>query len=205
MSIAPMTRKRGVELEGAIRDAVVAELIECGYGAMSIESVAARARTGKASIYRRWSTKQDLVLDSFSCLMAGPLLVLLEQQLDDTISTRDALVHVASQIASLISGPGAEAMRSIIGESLRDEEFSATFESHFFKPRKDALLNLLRRGVIRGEVRADAVNDFVPEMLAGVMMHRLLLRRRSLSPQDAEELIDRLVIPAISPRARSAD
>ena len=56
-------RKRGVELERAIKDATIAELACGGYGSVTIESVAARAQTGKASIYRRWPTKQELVLD----------------------------------------------------------------------------------------------------------------------------------------------
>ncbi|HEX4728285.1 MAG TPA: helix-turn-helix domain-containing protein, partial [Jatrophihabitans sp.] len=47
-------RKRGAELEQAIRDATIAELASGGYGSVTIESVAARAQTGKASIYRRW-------------------------------------------------------------------------------------------------------------------------------------------------------
>ena len=52
-------RKRGAALEDAILEAAYAELSEVGYSAFSVEGVAARARTGKASIYRRWPTKQE--------------------------------------------------------------------------------------------------------------------------------------------------
>src|SRR4051812_29188503 len=61
-------RKRGAELEQAIRDATITELAKVGYGSVTIESVAARAQTGKASIYLRWPTKQELVVDSVGCL-----------------------------------------------------------------------------------------------------------------------------------------
>ncbi|MEO7262767.1 MAG: helix-turn-helix domain-containing protein, partial [Jatrophihabitantaceae bacterium] len=67
-------RKRGVALERAIKDATLAELACGGYGSVTIESVAARAQTGKASIYRRWPTKQELVLDALGDLLSGPLL-----------------------------------------------------------------------------------------------------------------------------------
>src|SRR5947209_1689551 len=80
-------RKRGAELEQAIRDATIAELACCGYGSLTIESVAARAQTGKASIYRRWPTKQELVFDSVCCLLSGPLLTVSELELGDEVST----------------------------------------------------------------------------------------------------------------------
>jgi AcrR family transcriptional regulator len=193
-------RKRGVELERAIKDATIAELACGGYGSLTIESVAARAQTGKASIYRRWPTKQELVLDSLGDLLAGPLLGAVEMQLDDTISTRDALVVLVRRITKLMTGLGGEAMRSIMGESLRDATFCATFECGFFDPRKQVLIGLLERGVRRGEVRPEAVSVLVPEMLAGTLIHRVVVRRKPISDAELVELIDEFLMPAISPR-----
>jgi AcrR family transcriptional regulator len=192
-------RKRGTELETAIRAACVAELAECGYGSLTIESVASRAQTGKASIYRRWPTKQKLVLDSVSDLMIGPLQHVIEVELDDTVTTCDAMLSLLQQAAAAIHGSTGDAMRSIMSESLRDTGFSDVFECDFFGPRKNALLELLRRGVARGEVRPDAVYEFVPDMIAGVLIHRVLLRR--LVPDDAElrQLLDGFIMPAIAP------
>lgn len=193
-------RKRGAELERAIKDATIAELACGGYGSVTIESVAARAQTGKASIYRRWPTKQDLVLDALDALLSGPLLNAEELELDDTISTRDALLALVRRVTALMSGPGGEAMRSIMGESLRDEGFCGVFECDFFDPRKQALMKLLERGVHRGEVRPDAVTVLVPEMLAGTLIHRIVVRRQSISQAELVQFVDGLVMPAISPR-----
>ncbi|HEV2886939.1 MAG TPA: TetR/AcrR family transcriptional regulator [Jatrophihabitans sp.] len=193
-------RKRGAELERAIKDATIAELACGGYGNVTIESVAARAQTGKASIYRRWPTKQELVLDSLDALLSGPLLSAQEVELDDSISTRDALLTLVRRISALMSGPGGEAMRSIMGESLRDEAFCGVFECDFFDPRKQALIRLLERGVRRGEVRPDAVSVLVPEILAGTLIHRVVLRRRSISDAELVQFVDGLLMPAISPR-----
>src|SRR5262249_55546407 len=85
-------RRRGEALEGAIYDAVVDELAEIGYAAFTIESVAARAHTGKASIYRRWPTKQDLVVAAF-CAKAGEAFDLVGSATSAATTTRDALVH----------------------------------------------------------------------------------------------------------------
>jgi AcrR family transcriptional regulator len=193
-------RKRGAELERAIKDATIAELASGGYGNVTIESVAARAQTGKASIYRRWPTKQELVLDALDALLSGPLLSTEEVQLDDTISTRDALLTLVQRASALMMGPGGEAMRSIMGESLRDAAFCAVFECDFFDPRKQAIIRLLERGVRRGEVRPDAMLGLVSEALAGTLLHRIVIRRRPISEDELVELVDGLLMPAISPR-----
>lgn len=191
-------RKRGAELEQAIRDATIAELASGGYGSVTIESVAARAQTGKASIYRRWPTKQELVVDSVGCLLSGPLMTVVDLQLDDTISTRDALLDMIRQATTAMTGARGDAMRSIMGESLRDQEFSATFECDFYDPRKQALVALLERGVERGEVRSEAVSTLFPDILAGTLIHRFLVRRQPVEDADLEAFVDGFVMPAIA-------
>ncbi len=191
-------RKRGAELEQAIRDATIAELASGGYGSITIESVAARAQTGKASIYRRWPTKQELVVDSVGCLLSGPLMTVVALQLDDTTTTRDAFLDLIKQASGAMTGAHGDAMRSIMGESLRDQEFSATFECDFYHPRKQALIALLERGVERGEVRPDAVSTLVPDILAGTLIHRLLVRRQPMDDAELEAFVDGFIMPAIS-------
>jgi AcrR family transcriptional regulator len=193
-------RKRGAELEQAIKDATIAELACGGYGSLTIESVAARAQTGKASIYRRWPTKQQLVVDALDGLLSGPLLSPAELHLDDSVSTRDALLTLVGQISALMTGSGGEALRSIMGESLRDAAFAGVVEGEFFDPRKQALIRLLERGVRRGEVRPEAVSTLVPEMLAGTLLHRLVIRRRLIGEDELIQLVDGLLMPAIGPR-----
>jgi AcrR family transcriptional regulator len=193
-------RKRGAELERAIKDATIAELADGGYGNLTIESVAARAQTGKASIYRRWPTKQELVLDAFDALLSSPLLSPEKLQLDDSVSTRDALLTLVQRVSAVMMGPGGEALRSIMGESLRDAGFCAVLECDYFHPRKQALIGLLERGVRRGEVRPDAMLALVPEMLTGTLLHRIVVRRRSISQDELTQLVDGVLMPAISPR-----
>src|SRR5690242_4950865 len=95
-------RRRGPALERAIHEAVLAELSEIGYAGLTIESVASRARTGKASIYRRWPTKQQLVMDAF-CASFGETLDLLDGSLAASVTTRDALVHIGQKMAKIVA------------------------------------------------------------------------------------------------------
>jgi AcrR family transcriptional regulator len=192
-------RKRGAELEQAIRDACVGELARSGYGELTIESVASRAQTGKASIYRRWATKQELVMDSVTDLMASPLVTINEREFDDSVSTRDALLDLMVRFLKLLTGPEGDAVRSVISESLRDHEFAGMFQCEFFDPRKMILIRLLERGVERGEVRPDAVDDFVPDAIAGALIHRVLIRRRRPSRAEVAQILDGFIMPAISP------
>jgi AcrR family transcriptional regulator len=190
-------RKRGAELEEAIRCACVAELAESGYGGLTIESVAARAQTGKASIYRRWPTKQELVRDSLTSMMSGPLMRLADRTYDDTMTTRDALLELLSEVSEFMLGPEGDAMRSMMGESLRDETFTLSFRCDFFDPRKQAVLDLLQRGIRRGEVRTTALDDVVPEMIGGLFIHRILLLRQRPSRPELERILDGFIMPAI--------
>ncbi|HEX2902430.1 MAG TPA: TetR/AcrR family transcriptional regulator [Jatrophihabitans sp.] len=192
-------RKRGAELEQAIRDATVAELGAVGYGALTIESVAARAQTGKASIYRRWPTKQDLVIDSLCCSLSNELKV-GSWQLDERLSTRDALLELCLQAAMSMSGERGESMRAVMWATLRDPAFAETFEGQFHDPRKELLNVVLSRGIERGEVRADAVRGglFI-DVLAGSLIHRYLVRRQPVSKSEITAFIDDVVMPALRP------
>ena len=192
-------RKRGAELEQAIRDATVAELATAGYGALTIESVATRAQTGKASIYRRWSTKQELVMDSLCCSMTNDLKV-DTWQLDDRTSTRDALLEMAYQAARSMSGDRGDAMRSIMSASLRDPSFAEAFENQFHDPRKAVLNDVLARGIERGEIRADAVvGGMFIDILAGALIHRYLIRRQPATKKELSAFVDEFVMPALQP------
>ena len=107
---------------------------------------------------------------------------------------------LVQRVSESMMGPGGEAMRSIMGESLRDAAFCAVFECDFFDPRKQAVIRLLERGVGRGEVRPDAVLALVPEMLAGTLLHRIVVRRRPITEDELVELVDGVLMPALSPR-----
>jgi AcrR family transcriptional regulator len=192
-----MRRRRGAVLEDAILDAVFKELAEVGYAAFTIESVAARAQTGKASIYRRWATKQDLVLDAF-CARFGRPDEMVEALRDQDISTRDLLVVLGRRICE-VSAQAAEVMRAVACEVTRDAELAAAVEERVYCPKRTAIVELLRRGVARGEVRPDAASDFYADVLPAVVMHRMVLMNRAANEADVAEIIDRIVMPLIAP------
>ncbi|MEP7021564.1 MAG: TetR/AcrR family transcriptional regulator [Pseudonocardiales bacterium] len=201
---AAIQRRRGVALEDAILEAAYAELTEVGYSRFSVEAVAARARTGKASIYRRWATKQALVLDALCSGLPTPQECGFGQgDCQDTyqdLTTADALRQVARAITNVLSSPAGAAMRAVKLEAITDPELAREIDDRFQAPRRAAMLSLLQRGVQRGEVRPDAVNPLIADVLPAVLMHRVLLQRERITERDITAIIEQILIPLVEVR-----
>jgi AcrR family transcriptional regulator len=199
--VAPVQhRRRGAALEDAILEATYAELSEIGYTAFSVESVAARARTGKASIYRRWPTKQELVMDAICERLPTPQQCGLEPMLDEHMTTEDALREIAHAICGVLKSPAGRAMRAIKCEALGDPDLARALDERFQAPRRAALLGLLRRGVSRGEVRPEAVCPLIADVLPAVLTHRVLLQGEEINESDVTDIVEQILIPLVSVR-----
>jgi AcrR family transcriptional regulator len=196
-------RRRGAALEDAILAAAYAELSETGYATFSVEAVAARARTGKASIYRRWPTKQDLVLDALLAVLPTPDECGIEidvATLPDEVSTEDALRRVAGVIAGILNSPAGDAMRAIKCEAFTDPELARIVDERFQAPRRATLIKLLERGIARGEVRPDAATEQVADVLPAVIAHRVILMREAVTEAQIARIIDEVIVPLVQAR-----
>ena len=192
-------RRRGAALEDAIVQAAYDELSEVGYASFTVEGVAARAKTGKASIYRRWRTKQLLVLDALLEQLPTPADCGIVPEIPDDVSTADALRNVARAMAGVMLSPAGQAMRAIKCEALVDPELANVIDTRFQAPRRAALLGLLERGVARGEVRPEAVTPLVADVLPAVVTHRIVFQGESLTDQVLMDVMDQVMLPLIAP------
>jgi AcrR family transcriptional regulator len=197
---APLRRRRGEALEGAICAAALDELRQAGYSGFTVDGVAARAHTGKASIYRRWPTKQELVLDSLCAGLPTPKECGLASALYAGMTTADALRQVARAINKVLSSPAGDAMRSVKCEAAADPELAREIDKRFQAPRRAAMLELLQRGVERGEVRPEAVCPLVADVLPAVLTHRVILQRERITERDIVEIIEQVIIPLVEVR-----
>ncbi len=199
-SLAVAQRRRGAALEDAILEAAYAELSEAGYSTFSVEAVAARARTGKASIYRRWATKQLLVLDALCARLPTAQDCGFEPVLPESMTTVEALYMVARKITDILSGPAGDAIRAVKCEAVTDPELARAIDDRFQAPRRAALLALLERGAARGEVRPGAVTPLVADVLPAVLTHRVLLQREPVTEKVITAILEQVLIPLIEPR-----
>jgi AcrR family transcriptional regulator len=187
-------RRRGAVLEDAITEAVFAELSEVGYAAFTIESVAARAQTGKASIYRRWPTTQDLVLSAFCGRFAAPE-TFVDGPLADA-STRDVFVAIGRRILDVCQSAG-ESIRAVACEVTRSPELADAIDAQVHCAKRQATIAVLERGVVRGEVRPNAVDPIYAEILPAMIMQQTILFNRPVSDDMVVDLVDRVLMPLI--------
>jgi len=185
------TRRRGDALVEAIHGAVMEELATVGYTGLSIERVAERARTGKASIYRRWPTRLELVLAAIDTVMPR------YDDLPDTGNVRDDLLVVLRRIAAIMgSRAGAAAKACVEGT---DDELASAVRERLLPPRKAMMLSILQRAADRGEIRPEAVTQRMAET-GPMLLHGELLQRGAPITDDAVvEIVDQVLLPLLRP------
>ncbi|NEB80240.1 TetR/AcrR family transcriptional regulator [Streptomyces sp. SID14478] len=190
---AAAMRRRGPVLERAILDAALDQLSTVGWNGLTMEGVAAGAQTGKAAVYRRWPSKEDLVVDA---LQAGlPKL----DSIPDHGSVREDLLELCRQIREgMYSRPGF-ALRSVLHEcdTFTAERFHAVIVEGVIEPSVQVIKEVVRRGIERGEVRPDAANSSVYDVIPAMMMYRSKVCGSEWVEVDLVEMIDQVVVPLV--------
>ena len=181
-------RPRSEASHQAIIQATLALLIEAGYGSLTMEAVRARAGVGKATIYRRWSSKEELVRDA---------IVFLHDEFDtpDTGSLRGDYDALAMAVrASASRGGAASLMPRLLGESVSDPDLFAIFRANLVEPRRAALRTVLERAIARGEIRAGIDLELIIDLFAGPAVYRLLITGGDIAQMfSVEEQMDALM------------
>jgi len=188
-------RRRGAVLERAILDAALDQLSTVGWRDFTMEGVAAGAQTGKAAVYRRWSSKEELVVDA---LRAGlPSF----QQAPNLGSVREDLIALCLRAREAMFSRSGLALRSVIHEcdTVQVERLHALICEKLLAPTTGLLREIVNRGIERGEVRASAANDYVYDTIPAMMMYRSKMCDSEWSERDIEELVDRLMLPLLRP------
>jgi AcrR family transcriptional regulator len=162
-------RPRSAVADASIVKATLDLLLEDGYRGLTMEQVRARAGVGKATLYRRYGSKQELVAEAIRHLnqpIEGP----------DTGSVREDILGVARSVMA-----GAERVQfasfvpRLLGEAAGDPEMHAIFYENLVAPRRAAMAEVLRRGIARGELRPDLDVELAIDVLSGPWVYRLLI------------------------------
>ncbi|QFY08133.1 TetR family transcriptional regulator [Nonomuraea phyllanthi] len=182
----PAGRPRSEKAEKAIIEATL-DLIGEGTGIseLSIEAIASRAGVGKTTIYRRWSNKEDLVVDALATLKA-PLPSLTGTSVrDDLISLLDAMRRDAGETRSRC------VINIAMSEADRYPQLVARFLNRAVEPRKEAMRDVIERGIATGELRPDLDVAMGAAILTGTMLwHTKWAPAGALAPDLAERVVD---------------
>ncbi|MEU7827996.1 TetR/AcrR family transcriptional regulator [Nonomuraea sp. NPDC049129] len=184
-----LPRRRGEALNVAIYQATLAELAEVGYARLTMERVAERAKASKASLYRRWPTRIELVMDAVYHVLPDALSV------PDTGSLRGDILAALRRTAEALAGPAGEAMRGLLSEALGDESRAATFREHSQGTGRRLMREIVRRAVERGEV---APEDVTPRRLdAGqaLLRQHFLFQGLPIPDELLMQIADEVMVP----------
>lgn len=192
-------RKRDLSRDPEILEAALDVLAETGFERMTIDEVAARARAGKATLYRRWPSKAELVIDAIACLKKGAYDL---AALPDTGTLRGDLVAMIKEPSIADAQRKMQVMAGIVSMLSTSPELADVAEEALVAPRRAANRVLIERAIARGEV-TDAIDvDLISSVSSAMVAQRLLVERKPVTRAFLLSIIDLIVLPAVGLRAR---
>ncbi len=172
-----------------ILKAAVDELAEVGYGGVTIESVAARAGVGKSTIYRHWPDKLALIADAFETFH--------EQMVPDlsTSPPRESIVVLLGHVAEVVvDSTFSRCIPALIEGAERDPRVRS-FHHRYSAERRQALIELIARGVRDGDFRPGVDPELATAALLGTIFYRRLMTGRPFDPGEAGQLVETVLGP----------
>ncbi len=168
-------------------------LASVGYDRLTMDAVATEAKASKATLYRRWESKAELVVDAIARAKGSP-----HPSIIDSGSLRGDLVAMACHKGGGgLNDPHAlNVASSVITALQHDEEFSEAFHARFLDPMEAAMRGVYERAQRRGEIPADVDLDLLASVLTAVILHRAFVLRLSVDDAIVERIIDEVVLPA---------
>ncbi|MFY9916789.1 MAG: TetR/AcrR family transcriptional regulator [Mycobacterium sp.] len=172
--------------------AVTLELLqEHGYDRLTLDAVATTARASKATLYRRWPTKAELVLAAF---VEGTRNVAADP---DTGTLRGDLLKLGEAICAHVS-THAGTIRAVLVETSRSIELDAMMQEQFLDQRRALMSRVLARAADRGEIQASAITEDLWDVLPGYLIYRSVLTGRAPSRSTIHDLVDNVLIPGLT-------
>lgn len=191
----PPGRPRSERADKAIIDATLALLAEeGGVRGVSIEAVAARAGVGKTTIYRRWPNKEALIIDALAALKEPFPQPRGESVRDDLVAMARAFMSDKTDKKRL------DCYWSILGGAERYPELIDRFTQEIIEPRREAIRQVLRRGVATGELRADLDVELTLWLILGAVAQRARSHGIGPIPADFPDRVVATVMAGITPR-----
>ena len=162
-------RPRNAETEKAILEASYDLLLENGFGNVTVEKIAERAKVSKATIYKWWPNKAAVVMDGFLSAAMARL------PLPDTGSVIHDIVSQASNLANFLTSREGKVITELIAEGQFDGKLAEEYRLRYFNPRRLDSRRILERGMERGELKKGLDLELCIDLIYGPLFYRLLV------------------------------
>jgi AcrR family transcriptional regulator len=180
-------RPRSTAADEAILDAALELFAELGYESLSVEAVAALAGVSKATIYRRYPSKSDLVMAACAAVSEQT------REAADTGSLRGDLKIIVGNVCRMLTTTvNGRLLPHMVVEAARNPELAAA-KRRFVAQRRQVCLQALDRAVDRGEISADFDASAVADLVAGPLFYRHLVSGEPLSPAFQRAHVDNVM------------
>jgi AcrR family transcriptional regulator len=177
-------RPRDPGTDERITTAAAELMLQRGFDRTTVDDVASLAGVGKATVYRRWPSKEDLAVAAMETLYNA------EMPEPDTGSVVTDLLAGYRSVLEFVNTPeGSAFLRTSIIESVRDDRIAALYRASTER-REESARRTIERGIARGEVRPDVDVDLVVQWLGGLLAARIITRRPLPGVADARVLVD---------------
>lgn len=185
-------RPRRAGVDDAVLQATAELLSEVSFSRLSMEMVAQRAGVGKPTVYRRWPSKANLVLDvivSFAPAVDTPT----GEPASGEASFKERLRTTTFEVyRRLVSSAILHAMPGLAAELIHDRELGREFRERYVAPRTMAMMELLREGVDRGLLRADLDPWLMYKLLSGPSFYTLFMEGAAMTPAEIDQVFDEI-------------
>jgi AcrR family transcriptional regulator len=178
--------------DAAICDATLALLAEVGYDRMSMDAVAARAHASKATIYRHWPGKQELVLDALRSRVSAHCAAV------DTGTLRGDLVATIRAMADQVGAEDADLMAGVLRAMRATPEIGDCLRGQVFESKGDALRTVVERAVARGELPPQADAALAHEVAGAMWAQRVLVVGGAVDDEFIAHVTDDVLVPLLS-------
>lgn len=191
-------RKRDDSRDPEILEATLDVLAENGYDGMTIDMVATRAKAGKATLYRRWPSKPELVLDAVACMKSSSIDL---ANLPDTGTLRGDLIAMIKAPTMRDAERKLKVMAGIASMIARNPELAEAARDALVEPRAAANRVIFQRAVDRGEISRDVDIETLISISPSMAAYRTLMLNKPVSREFIISTIDRVILPAAGLRA----
>jgi len=194
----PATRRRGAQLEAALLDAAWTELTEVGYGALTMEGVAARAETSRAVLYRRWPNRTELALAAIHHRTQ-----LAATEIPDTGTLRDDVLALLRHLSAR-GGEVAGVFSFLIADYFDQTGLSlAELRERALAGRPTAIQTVLDRAAARGEIDPGRLSPRIASLPVDLVRHDLIMNRSPVPDPVLIEIVDNLFLPLLATNLRN--
>ncbi|MBF4629633.1 helix-turn-helix transcriptional regulator [Clavibacter michiganensis subsp. phaseoli] len=182
----------------AVLHATMDALIEHGYAVLTVDRVATRAHASKATIYKSWPTKTDLV-----CAVAATVRIVPVPDPPVDGELADALADVAAAVRAVTLGTNGRLLLALHEASRAEPRIAEAVDAHLVRPQQAAIAAVIATLQAQERVAAHVDAAVASRVIASLIIDRALVSSEPLSDEELHQIVTRWLVPALTPRVRS--